>query len=185
MQDAGVERSQLEAVLVHARHRFVAVLARQFLEGRHALNNFGELAELVHVDERRERDRRRKRREVEKGGRVLERDEGSVRGDVGRRRRIRRIEERRQVGILRQIVQDDAWVQRRSGGKVSHLDCEVKPCTRQTRLTEEGNTALHSVSGTSQWLCSTSEVVIGDKRAHQRAHMLELREKEADVRSLA
>lgn len=87
MQAAGVERSQLEAVREHARHRFVAVLARQFLEGRHALHYLSELPELVHVDERRKRNGRRKRREVEKGVRVLERDERPVRGDVGRRRR--------------------------------------------------------------------------------------------------
>lgn len=108
MQDAGVERSQLEAVRVHARDRFVAVLARQFLEVRYALNNLCELPELVHVDERRKRDRRRKRRQVEKGGRVLKRDEGPVRGDVGRRRRTRRVEEGRQIGVLRQVVQEDA-----------------------------------------------------------------------------
>ena len=108
MQDAGVERSQLEAVRVYARDRFVAVLARQFLEVRHALNNLSELPKLVHVDERRERDGRGKRREVEKGGRVLKRDKGPVRGDVGRRRRTRRVEEGRQVGVLRQVVQEDA-----------------------------------------------------------------------------
>ena len=109
MQDVGVERSQLEAARVHARNRFVTVLARRILERRHALYNLRELPELVHVDKGRDGDGRGERREVDESARVLERDEGPVRGDIGRRRRARRVEEGWQVGILRQVVQENAW----------------------------------------------------------------------------
>lgn len=62
---------------------------------------------------------------------------------------------------------------------MSDIQGEAKYCARQW-LTEEGDTASHSICVATQWLCLRSEVVSRGKRAHQRADVLELREPSAE-----